>query len=46
MKIGLVDGAEDGEHDGVGLVDITRLFGMQSAFSFGNESWMANIVTI
>ena len=34
MEFGLSDGGEDFEYSGVGLVEISKIFEMQDAFSF------------
>ncbi len=39
MKFGLFDGGEDGEHNGVGFKEISRISAMQDAFFFGATSF-------
>ena len=36
MAFGLFYGGEDGEYDGVGFVDISKIFAKQDTFSLGN----------
>ena len=35
MLFGWLDGGEDGEHTANGFVEISKIFAMQDAFSFG-----------
>ncbi len=37
MAFGLLDGRDDGEHNGVGLVDISKLFATQDDFILGDD---------
>ena len=39
MESGAVYGEEDGEHTGVGLVDIFKMFVMRDAVFFGRETF-------
>ena len=37
MEYGLLDGGEDGEHNGLGFCVISRTFAMQDAIFFGTK---------
>ena len=37
MEFGLLDGREDGEYNSVDFMEISKIFVMQDAFSFGTE---------
>ncbi len=39
MEFGSLDGGENGEHSGVGRVEISKIFAMQDVFFFGMASF-------
>ena len=39
MEFGPLDGGEDGEHNGVGLVEISNIFGMECRYFFDMVSF-------
>ena len=39
MECGTIDDGEDVEHNGVGFMEIPKIFATQSAFIWGTELW-------